>query len=138
MNKQDQYEEDILRQYINPERIEKAPEGFTAKTMTRIRIETQSVKVHRRLYKNPVVLISVIITAVLILAVVFIPANSSESIGMSVLKWAGDPKISFPLLDFKPLPDLGLPGWGIYALIGVLFLAFFDKGLSVIFKKENN
>jgi hypothetical protein len=45
MNKQDQYEEDILRQYINPERIEKAPIGFTAKTMTRIRIETQSVKV---------------------------------------------------------------------------------------------
>jgi hypothetical protein len=138
MNKQDLYEADFLRQYVNPERIEKAPEGFTAKTMTRIRIETQSEKVHRRIYKNPVALVSFIITVGLILAVVFIPANSSESIGMSALKWAGDTRISFSLLDFKPLPDLGLPGWGIYGLIGVFFLAFFDKGLSAIFKREKN
>ena len=32
--------EDVLRQYINPERIEKAPEGFTSKVMTRIQVET--------------------------------------------------------------------------------------------------
>ena len=40
MNNQEKYKEDLLRQYINPEKIEKAPEGFTSKVMTRIQLET--------------------------------------------------------------------------------------------------
>jgi len=31
MNKQDQFDEDLLKRFINPERIEKAPEGFTSR-----------------------------------------------------------------------------------------------------------
>ena len=34
MNKSEKLHEDILIRYINPEKIEKAPEGFTEKIMT--------------------------------------------------------------------------------------------------------
>ena len=50
MNKKEQYEEDLLRKFINPERIEKAPEGFTSKTLARIQIEAQSSGVEKRIF----------------------------------------------------------------------------------------
>ena len=34
MNNQEKFKEDFLRQYINREKIEKAPDGFTSKVMT--------------------------------------------------------------------------------------------------------
>ncbi len=136
MNKQDQIEEDILRKYINPGKIERAPEGFTSKTMTRIRIETGSSKVHARNFlKSPVPLVSTLITLALMAAVIFIPAGSSGTIGRTVMKYVGDLNVSLPQIDFS-LSELNLPGWITYAFIGVLFLAFFDKALFGIFNKS--
>ena len=43
MDKQEKHTEDFLSQYINPERIEKAPEGFTSKVMSII--ETEKIPV---------------------------------------------------------------------------------------------
>ncbi len=138
MNKQDQIEEDILRKYINPGKIERAPEGFTSKTMTRIRIEAGSSKVHSRAFlKSPVPLVSALITLGLMAAVIFIPAGSSGSIGRSVVKYIAELNISLPQVDLSQLPELNLPGWITYALIGVLFLAFFDKALFGIFNRSN-
>jgi hypothetical protein len=137
MNKNEQFEEDTLRKYINAGGIEKAPEGFTSKTMTRIQIETGSSKVSTgSLFKSPVPLVSFLITVALIAAVIFIPGGSSDTIGQSVVKYLGTLDISLPQVDFSSLPQLNLPGWFLYAFLGILFLAFFDKALFGIFHKE--
>ena len=137
MNIKDQFEEDTLRKYINPGRIEKAPEGFTSKTMTRLQIETGSSKVRTRSsIKSPVPLVSILITVALIAGVIFIPAGSSDTIGQSVVKYIGTLDISLPQIDLSSLPQLNLPGWFLYAFLGILFLAFFDKALFGIFHRE--
>jgi hypothetical protein len=54
MNNYDQYPEDLLKKYINPDGIEKPSEGFTSKVMSRINLEsvplaTASSSVNRNL-----------------------------------------------------------------------------------------
>ena len=55
MNSQKKYKEEVLRQYINPERIEKAPEGFTSKVMTQIQMERIPVRLAGRLRNKSLV-----------------------------------------------------------------------------------
>ncbi len=77
MNKKEQYEEDLLRKFINPERIEKAPEGFTSKTLARIQIEAQSTGLKKGFFlKNRLPLISAAITAGFIIIAILIPSGN--------------------------------------------------------------
>lgn len=137
MNKQDQYDEDLMRKFLNPERIEKAPEGFTSKTLTRIQIETQTVRVRNGFFvRNRVPLISTLITAGLIIAAILIPANETDSVGSAVWKLFRDLEFSLPRINNTYLDNLNLPGWINYAVIALFLLAFFDKALFGIFHRE--
>ena len=137
MNNKDQSEVDILKKYINPDRIEKAPEGFTSKTMTRIRIETQSSDERIKLrLRSRVPVISVLITAVLITAALVIPASQSHSIGSALLGSLENLIVSFVQINLPPLREIDLPGWFTYGLIGIFILLFFDKALSSIFNRQ--
>lgn len=137
MNKQDQYDEDLMRKFLNPERIEKAPEGFTSKTLTRIQIETQTERVRNGFFvRNRVPLISTLITAGLIIAAILIPANETDSVGSAVWKLFRDLEFSLPRINNTYLDNLNLPGWINYAVIALFLLAFFDKALFGIFHRE--
>ena len=137
MNKQDQYDEDLMREFLNPERIEEAPEGFTSKTLTRIQIETQTESVRNGFFvRNRVPLISTLITAGLIIAAILIPANETDSVGSAVWKLFLDLEFSLPRSNNIRLENFNLPGWINYAVIALLLLAFFDKALSGIFHRE--
>lgn len=129
MNKLEKDDDNLLRKFLNPEKIEKAPEGFTSKTMTRIQIESQSVMLNTGFFvKNRVPVISALITAGLIIAAIIIPAGKTESLGSTIWKYLLD-------LEFT-LPDFSLPGWLAYAMMGIFLLVFFDRALSAIFHKE--
>ncbi|MCX6259740.1 MAG: hypothetical protein NTY95_02740 [Bacteroidia bacterium] len=131
MNNQEMNDDDLLRKFLNPERIEKAPEGFTSKTLTRIQIETQSAKVNKGFFvKNRVPIISAATTAGLIIAAIIIPAGESESVGSTIWKYLQD-------LEFT-LPNLSLPGWVSYIMIGIFLLGFFDRALFGLFHKGKN
>ena len=139
MNKQEMNDETLLRNYLNPEKIEKAPDGFTSKTLTRIQIETQSAKVNKGLLvKNRVPLISAAITAGLILTAIMIPAVETESVGSTVWKYIQDLEFRLPVINNNYFNDLSLPGWISYAMIGILLLGFFDRALFGIFHKGKN
>jgi len=126
----------LLRKYLNPEKIEAAPDGFTSKTLTRIQIETQSAKVKKRLFvKNKVPVFSAAITAGLILAAIMIPAGETESIGSTVWKYIQDLEFTLPVINSNYFNNLSLPGWFSYALIGILLLGFFDRALFGIFHR---
>jgi hypothetical protein len=139
MNKQEQYNEDLLRKLINPERIEKAPEGFTSKTMTRIHIENQSERVKNGFFaKNRVPLISAAITIGLTIAAVMVPANETGSAGSAIWKYFESIKFTLPGINNIYLQNLNIPGWISFAIIGIFLLGFFDRALLGIFHKEDN
>ena len=137
MNKLEMNDDILLRKYLNPEKIEKAPDGFTSKTLTRIQIETQSAKVEKGFFiNNRVPVISAAITAGLILAATIIPAGETESIGSTIWNYVLDLEFILPVINNNYFNDLSLPGWFSYAMIGILILGFFDRVLSGIFHKQ--
>jgi len=139
MNKQDQFDEDLLKRFIIPERIEKAPEGFTSRTLARIQIEAQSARVKKGIFlKYRIPLISAIIIAGLIIAATIIPANEIDSVGATVWKFFQSLEFSLPRINNTFLQDLNLPGWMAYAIVGILLLVLVDRTLFGIFNKENN
>jgi hypothetical protein len=137
INKKEQYDEDLLRNYINSEKIERAPEGFSSKTLTRIMIEAQSKEGLRSfIVRHRVPLISVLVTLGLIVAALFIPAKENDIVGSSILKFFYNVKSTLPSIRFIDIRVLNIPGWLIYAYLGALILAFLDWIFTGVFHKQ--
>ena len=132
-------EKDLLfRRYINPERREKAPEGFTSKVMMHIQLEKIPVKPTGILSKNWFVpSISSATVLLLLVAAVLSPASGTDSVTIYAVKIFKSLKIALPELDFTPLIKLNLPVTLIYVFIGILVLTLFDRALYGVFHKEN-
>jgi MFS superfamily sulfate permease-like transporter len=137
MNNQGKYEEDLLRHYINPEKIEKAPERFTLKVMDQIisenQLSTVSVKSH---VKNMVPVISTIVVILLLTAAFLIPGKESEQIGIPFLKLLNNIKSSIPGVDLSSIFRLTLPSVIMYVCLGILVLTLFDRALYSLFHRE--
>lgn len=134
MDNREKYMDDLLRQYIIPERSEKAPEGFTSKIMTRVQLETKVVeKAHS---KNLVPLISAIVTTSLIVAALLIPGSKTGKLTDTVMSLFRNINISVPSFDLSSLFSLSLPSVTLYIVIGIFVLTLFDKALQGIFRKE--
>lgn len=137
MNNQEKIKQDFLRQYITPESIEKAPEGFTSKVMAHIRLETAPSVVAGRLWgKSPVVLISAAVTILLFAASFLIPASQSDSLALPVLKLLNNIKLALPELNLSSIFSLTFPSVIMYVFIGILILTLFDRALYRIFHRE--
>jgi len=137
MDKQEKYKEDLLRQYINPERIEKAPEGFTSKVMTRIQLETVPLKDAGRLRnKNLVPVISAAITILLIVAAFLIPGSETDLSALPVVELIKNIKVSWPEINLTSIFSFNLPALMIYVFIGILILTVFDRALNMLFHGE--
>jgi hypothetical protein len=139
MNKKEQYEEDLLRKFINPERIEKAPEGFTSKTLARIQIEAQSSGLKKGFFfKNRLPLISAAVTAGFIIIALLIPASNKDSGSSAVWQYIRNIEITLPQISNDYLQNITLPGWVSYAVTALFLLVVFDRALFVFFHKGNN
>lgn len=137
MNNQEKFKEDLLRQYINPERIEKAPEGFTSKVMTRIQIEAAPLKAAARLQnRNLVPIISAGITILFIVVAFLLPGSEADSLALPVINVLKNIKISLPQVNFTSIFSFNLPGLLIYVFIGILILTVFDRALNMLFHRE--
>jgi hypothetical protein len=138
MNNQEKIKEDLLKQYINPERIEHAPEGFTANVMTRIQTETATVKVAGRLWnRNFIPVISSAVTILLIISAILIPGNQTDPLTTPVLELIKNIKISVPVIDISSIFSINLPAQLIYVLIGIFILTLFDRALYRLFHRES-
>jgi len=135
MNRTDKYEGDILRQHIDAGRIEKAPEDFTHRVMTKLRSEVQPPEVKAKFRGRYIVpAISVIFTLVLIIIASSIPGDSGDSVPfITILQDVKFPELN---LSFKPLSTLNIPALIPYLITGILFLGFFDLGLYGLFHRE--
>lgn len=127
MKGQDQGSRDFLRKYINPGMIEKAPAGFTSKSMTRIQIETGTTSsVSRILGRHRVALISVILAASLILAILILPPSLANSGGFELISSFSKLIPGLSGLNNLKFPEFVIPGWIFYASVSILGLIFFD------------
>ncbi|HOW10740.1 MAG TPA: hypothetical protein PLX08_13155 [Bacteroidales bacterium] len=139
MNKEEINNDDLLRKFMNRGNTETAPEGFTAKTMARIMIEKQSATSRESfLVRNRVPLVSLAVTAALVICAIFIPAGSSSNLGTKVWSYFSDIEVSLPRLNNLWLENSALPQWITYAVPGILILMFFDRALYVFFRKKDN
>jgi hypothetical protein len=137
MNNQKKQTKDFLRQYIDPERIEKAPEGFTSKVMTRIQLEKQPSEVAQNVWrKNSVPVISGAVILLLLSAAFLMPGRESDSMALPVLKLFKNIKSSLPEVNFSSVFSLTLPSVLMYVFIGIFVLTLFDRALYRIFHRE--
>jgi hypothetical protein len=137
MNNQDEFKDDLLRQYITSERIEKAPEGFTSKVMARVHVDTLPIMVaEKSRKKNMVPFISSVVTILLIASAVLIPGSQSDSFINPVLSFIKNIKFSVPEINLSSIFRLTLPSVLMYVFIGILILSLFDRALYGIFHRE--
>ena len=137
MNNQEKYNDEILRQYISPENIEKAPEGFTSKVISRIEIETIPLVVSGIPPKrNFVPVIYATVTLFLLAAACLIPISESHSLAFSVLNLIKNISFSLPEINLTSILRFHLPSFLIYIFIGILILTLFDRALFGIFHRE--
>jgi hypothetical protein len=119
-----------------PKKIEEAPDGFTSKVMSRIRIEAVSVAVKEPAWKKYMIpVISVLTTLILVAAAFLIPENQNDTVSLTVLRIIKNLNFSIPEINFSSLFRLTLPSVTLYTIIGIACLSIFDKALSGIFKK---
>lgn len=137
MTNQEKYTDDRLRQYVNPEMIEKAPEGFTSKVMAQIRMEpVPEISVGKSTKRNPVPYISAAVTILLLVAAFLIPGNNSDATALPLLNLISNIKSSLPQFDLSSIFRLTIPSVMIYVFIGIVILSVFDRALYAMFHRE--
>jgi hypothetical protein len=137
MNEQERYDEDLLSRYINPEGIEKAPEGFTSKVMAQIKTGDETVKATRRMHKiNLIPVISCTITILLVLSVFIIPENKGDFMALPAMEFLKNIKSFLREIDFTSFFRFSIPVTLVYGLIGILILSLLDRALYGVFHKE--
>ncbi len=140
MNINEINDDKLLEKYLNRETIEKAPEGFVFKTLTRIRIETVPEK-KSFLKRNMVPVISAIVILVLISAAALVPSQGSGAIFSRVAEYINLPGSLLPDLTTIRIPEITIPGiiipeWLPYAMTAILLFGFVDRALFRIFHRE--
>jgi len=136
MEKQDKFDEDILNQYINSDQIEKAPDGFTSKIMTRIQIERVTNKIPGKSFVGSVPFVSSLVTIALIIASALLTGNDNDQTSSVLNKYFNDLHFSLPSVDLKNIFRISLPTWLPWIFVGILILTIFDKALFSIFSKD--
>jgi hypothetical protein len=131
-----QNEDDYLGQYLNPEGIEKAPEGLTEKIMSRIHVEKVLLKVHKRYRFNVLVpAISAIITIAFIVFIVIFSSPADNNILSGVFKYIPKLSLNIPVFTTDTFSGFNLPAIVTYISIGFFILMIFDRFLNRLFHK---
>jgi hypothetical protein len=136
MEKQDRFQTDLLKKYMNPGFVEKTSEGFTAKTMTRIQLEVGSMKVPvKSLFNIKVPIISIVITFTLMVASFALSSNNNQSPSL-LNKLSQRLDISIPNIDLTDYINLSFPSWMPWLIVAVFVLSIFDRALLMFFHRE--
>jgi hypothetical protein len=137
MNNHEEYTEDHLRQYINPEMIEKAPEGFTSGVMSRIHIKESPVPTAGKLGNRSLIpVISVAVTVLLLMSALLIPGKN-DTISLPSIELIKNLKVVLPEIDLVSFFKFNLSQTLIYGLTGILILTLFDRALYGLFHRNN-
>jgi len=137
MNKLKNYSKDPLRSYLDPERIEKAPEGFTLKVMQVIAVEKNQLRVTDKNRKRTLIpYISCALILLLSIAAIFLPASDSEILSLNTIGILNNLKMALPDIDLSSILRVNFPSVISFGLVGILLLSFLDRALYLVFHRE--
>jgi len=138
MKKPGKFEDDILRKYINPRKIETAPEGFTGRLMTLIQIEKVPVKAADKFRINYLVpVISGTVAVLLVVSAIFLGTAENITAYDPVIRFLDNIRIPFPDIKFDYFYNITIPRLISYLAIGFFVLTLFDRVLNSLFYKRN-
>lgn len=126
--RKDELKEDILRQYIDPENIRKAPEGFSSKVMSHIYLEAKPVRAENKVI---IPVISVAVFLILTTAALFV---TESSLTLPELNWPVDFNFSFPDISSK----IRVPQIVLYLIGGIALITILDSVLISVFRREKS
>jgi hypothetical protein len=136
MNNSGKNENDILGKYINPERIEKAPERFTEKIMDRIRFERAPSRMPGKIQLSvPVPVISVTITLALIVLAIIFSSPADNTVLSGLMKHIINLNLAIPKIKMDTITWFSLPAIAVYIAIGCFILTLFDTALNNLFHR---
>ena len=130
--------EDLLKEFINPKGIVKAPEDFTSRMMERIHLESAAgagIEKTGRLKLVPVV--SAIVTILLLAAAFLLPGKSVASASGPLSDLVGNISLHLPSISISSYIKLSIPETLVYISVAVFMLAFFDRALNVLFHRND-
>jgi len=135
MNNTEKNDRDILSRYISPERIEKAPEGFTQRIMIMLQSEKAPMAIREKSLKDyRIPVISILITLSFIMAAISSSSSNDYIPDLSLLKLTG--KINLPDFNIEKLFSFTFPELLIYITLGIFLLLLFDQLLNRFFHRE--
>lgn len=137
MNSREKHNDDPLWNYINPEVIVKAPDGFTTKVMNAVHNEPVPVR-KRALFsgRNLIPAVSASVVMLLILLTFLLPGNKNDTVLSPAMDALKKIKISLPEFDMSSFLSFEIPVTFVYVLIGILILSLLDRALNVMFHRE--
>jgi hypothetical protein len=137
MNSKQNMEYDFPGSYLNREKIEKAPQGFTERVMMQISMEkVPSVTPERS--KNERIIAWVAILTSLVLIIIAGLTSSSDSLFFSSVSGTLEGlNIVLPGLNIRDFPHISLPGIVFYISTGIILLTLFDLALNRIFHRKS-
>jgi hypothetical protein len=138
MNKSGSNENDTLFSYLKPEKLEKAPEGFTEKIMARINVEPSPLrtgwKLRNKNFTIPLVSIIVIFSLIVSAALTGNAGDSNYLTGFE--KFLNS--IRIPSFKIESFSVFTLPVVLIYIAFGLLILSVLDIALNKLFHHRKN
>jgi hypothetical protein len=137
MNKPKNYSEDPLRSYLDPERIEKAPDGFTLNVMQVIAVEKNQLMVTDKNRKRTLIpYISCVLIMLLSIAALFLPESHSDFFSVNTIGIINNLKMALPDIDLSSILRVNFPSVISFGLVGILLLSFLDRALYRVFHRE--
>jgi hypothetical protein len=137
MNTQQEFKDDPIRQYFNPEMVENAPSGFTEKVMSQVSLQARPLKAassQRQKSYVPVISLAVII---ILTAIAFtFPSAGIELAPLSWIKIFHTIELPSFKINLDSVLRFKLPGYLPYLIISILFLSIFDRALNGIFHRD--
>jgi hypothetical protein len=138
MNKPEKHKEDLLKEFIYPDRSERAPEDFTLKVMNRVQMEAIPNIQPARRERSLIPYISIGFTLLLFAAALLIPGSKTDSFTITLVEIIRNLKISLPKIDLTSIFSFSIPSLLIYIFIGILVLLLFDRALYAIFHRQKS
>lgn len=137
MNNKVNIENDPLGSYLNREKIEKAPEGFSEKIMTLIRVEQSPERVISK-FRNSIMvpLISAVITVGLIVFSLLYSSPAESPAFTAIKQFLSYISIKLPEIKIDALSGFTIPTIVIYVAVGFLALSLFDRVLHRVFHRS--
>jgi hypothetical protein len=137
MRTPEEFKEDPIRRYLNPEMTEKAPKGFTEKVMAGVNIEARPMKgISMQSHKSYVPVISIAVILVLTALALTLPSAGNVPASMPWMKIFHNIELPALKINLDSLLRIKLPGYLPWLLLSILFLSIFDRALNGIFHRE--